>query len=764
MTDHDGAALANFGADDRVLGVRYLDGSASSEEVDGLCVRLAADPALRERFATLCVIVTSLDELAALPSMQGEDGESLRTEVPQSASNSRFPALFTNTIEGTVGYFSSGWPVAYLVATVIIGLGLLIGAFVRVSPPLQFARQTVPSPSTLAPMPSSTMEFVGRITGMLDCRWADPATEAISGAHVPLGRKYALESGLIEITYDSGARVILQGPVTYDVESKSGGYLSVGKLTARLEKKADYPLPTTHHPLFTIRTPTAVVTDLGTEFGVEVHKDGYTASLVFRGSVKVQLSGTNAAQAEKTIVLRENESFCTEKGDAASGPGVVMRRDGVNPQAFVRRISTPAKILDLLDVVAGGNGFGRHRERGIDPGTGRENAMFLAEGHDSDREYRPVTLQELIDGVFIPDGGSTPMALDSAGHTFDGFPRTSGKSYGLIWARAADVNAAANGSQLWVYGLGRGEQFMPQHRGLLCMHANAGITFNLETMRKLYSSGRPARFRALAGVAMATPDATSHTANFNSDIEGWNGEGDGPYWGSTGGQDGGGYAGAKRDDACPYLTPPVNSILYGDLASNFGNPVLSFSYYLKNLGGSPSDGGRLYMFADCDGDGLWDTIWQWEPGEMSVPHEWRQYTWTVDTAANALPAGWTRASGSGGWVDSWKHVKYWNFWSGRGSGQIDNGIDTVVVSGVADGSAASGREQLADVWVFVDGQLKLKRERLCPKDGVIQIDVELSRNDRFLTLVSTDGGNGNWRDWVVFGDPVLDLVPIEREE
>ena len=40
----------------------------------------------------------------------------------------------------------------------------------------------------------------------------------------------------MEITYDTGAKVILQGPVTYEVESRRGGFLSVGKLTARLEK------------------------------------------------------------------------------------------------------------------------------------------------------------------------------------------------------------------------------------------------------------------------------------------------------------------------------------------------------------------------------------------------------------------------------------------------------------------------------------------------------------------------------------------------
>ena len=34
----------------------------------------------------------------------------------------------SNAFHGTVGYFSSGWPVAYLVATVIFAIGLLVGS------------------------------------------------------------------------------------------------------------------------------------------------------------------------------------------------------------------------------------------------------------------------------------------------------------------------------------------------------------------------------------------------------------------------------------------------------------------------------------------------------------------------------------------------------------------------------------------------------------------------------------------------------------
>ena len=50
---------------------------------------------------------------------------------------------------------------------------------------------------------------------------------------VALDDKFVLASGLMEITYNTGAKVILQGPVTYQVES-NGGYLAVGKLTGKL--------------------------------------------------------------------------------------------------------------------------------------------------------------------------------------------------------------------------------------------------------------------------------------------------------------------------------------------------------------------------------------------------------------------------------------------------------------------------------------------------------------------------------------------------
>ena len=55
----------------------------------------------------------------------------------------------------------------------------------------------------------------------------------------PWAARYALASGLMEITYDSGAAVILEGPCSYTVESKAGGYLGFGRLTAKVGEREE---------------------------------------------------------------------------------------------------------------------------------------------------------------------------------------------------------------------------------------------------------------------------------------------------------------------------------------------------------------------------------------------------------------------------------------------------------------------------------------------------------------------------------------------
>jgi hypothetical protein len=144
----------------------------------------------------------------------------------------------------------------------------------------------------------------------------------------------------MEITYDTGAKVILQGPATYVVDAKNGGSINIGRLTGIMEV-ADAKG-------FTLRTPTAVVADLGTEFGVKVDKEGSTTSHVFRGMVSVRPVNRDKNAETGDTILRENESARTER-DSDGSQHVVVRRVVVKPDDFVRRLqNTPSSSVDVL--------------------------------------------------------------------------------------------------------------------------------------------------------------------------------------------------------------------------------------------------------------------------------------------------------------------------------------------------------------------------------------------------------------------------------
>ena len=115
--------------------------------------------------------------------------------------SSSFPPT---TLHGTLGYFPEGMPLAYLLATVMTGLGLLIGSLVHVSRPEQVASQFVCASVVAEPN-------IGSWAG--SPAWS--TASGLAGSRVSLGQKFDLASGLMEITYDTGAKVILQGPVKY---------------------------------------------------------------------------------------------------------------------------------------------------------------------------------------------------------------------------------------------------------------------------------------------------------------------------------------------------------------------------------------------------------------------------------------------------------------------------------------------------------------------------------------------------------------------
>ncbi|MBN1394180.1 MAG: NPCBM/NEW2 domain-containing protein, partial [Pirellulales bacterium] len=336
-----------------------------------------------------------------------------------------------------------------------------------------------------------------------------------------------------------------------------------------------------------------------------VDANGDTVSYVFEGKIVVQAgirgfgdSGIRDVQlgaGESVMVgrVRASTHHNSVTGGGGSASGTLRFTHPASQPKFVRRIYEPPKYLDLLDIVAGGDGAGRRRERGIDPATGQQDVIFLRDARCHIRPYMAVAWNPYVDGVFIPKTDAPPpgVQLDSAGHHFDGFPPwveeggPPGRTIGSIWSRAEEVTPfnQSRSKRFWVFAVPDADKFMPHGWGLLGLHANAGITFDLAALRKTHKGTRPVRFRSVAGLADAK---------------------------------------AVYDGA------------YG----------------------------------------------------------------------------------------------------------------------------------MVDLWVFVDGRLKLKHTQLLPKDDPINVNIELGADDRFLTLVTTDGNNGSKYDWAVWGDPILEVESIGRED
>ena len=319
--------------------------------------------------------------------------------------------------------------------------------------------------------------------------------------------------------------------MTYEVES-NGGYLSVGKLTGKLEKRgerreergegtANHQSSIINHHLsnpqslipnpFVIHTPTATVTDLGTEFGVTVDTNGTTETHVFQGKVTLQVLDGGRSGGVPTVLLGANESARVDGGSLLLHRGVAAFR------AFVRRMPSQRTIkhLDLVDIVAGGNGSGTARNRGIHPNTGEivdhtPSPELLDWGlGTSDGRYHRVNGLPLVDGVFVPDDRRGPVQLDSAGHTFDGFHTSDDRVFNYIWAggELPAPGGAGSPTRTTLDDVDYGENdnssvlgsFGVPHHSVLGMVANKGITFDLAAIRRAHPGGEIVRFRAVAG-------------------------------------------------------------------------------------------------------------------------------------------------------------------------------------------------------------------------------------------------------------------------
>ncbi len=131
----------------------------------------------------------------------------------------------------------------------------------------------------------ATSTAIAMLTRAVDARWGQSTEPPQVGSALAPGW-LRLESGLAQVVFYSGARVVMEGPTELQLISPTEAVCPVGRLLAEVPEPARG---------FRLKTAQLNVVDLGTAFGIDATR-GRTEVHVFQGKVEL-FAGTAAKQS-----------------------------------------------------------------------------------------------------------------------------------------------------------------------------------------------------------------------------------------------------------------------------------------------------------------------------------------------------------------------------------------------------------------------------------------------------------------------------------
>jgi hypothetical protein len=186
--------------------------------------------------------------------------------------------------------------------------------------------------------------------------------------------------------------------------------------------------------------------------------------------------------------------------------------------------SNAATELSLVDILCGGTGKGQRLAAAIDPLTGDWDRLgWQSSGSPGSRHgdvvFHASSWHPLIDGTFIPGNGGKPTQLDSQRRKLV-FPwNHEGKCWGPVWARrySKDLKLAARTKDIDFWGAETfpvvSGRLADSRYGGIGLHANVGITFNLQGIRAL----NDAQINSFAAILTNLDNAATHNPVYARD-------------------------------------------------------------------------------------------------------------------------------------------------------------------------------------------------------------------------------------------------------
>jgi hypothetical protein len=284
------------------LAAEVIDGTASGTQIERLEELLHADPNARSAYLRCALLHAQLNltdvALIARAAVRDPEGFLAQGSEPPSAGRSADgvrPPLMTRlaSIRGLVlgvGRTERGrsWIVAAAAACLV---ALFAGGLVQLRRPAVIPIPQRPGPPPIARQEQGKPRRVdGAVATVVEARqvaWADEQAPIGNGTRLQ-PQQIRWDEGTLKLAFDSGAFVTVVGPADVRVLSDMRIRTTRGRITARMEGRAKG---------FSIETPSTVVVDRGTEFGLEVDTSGQTGVVVFEGLVDLSLPGSAQVSA-----------------------------------------------------------------------------------------------------------------------------------------------------------------------------------------------------------------------------------------------------------------------------------------------------------------------------------------------------------------------------------------------------------------------------------------------------------------------------------
>lgn len=600
----------------------------------------------------------------------------------------------------------------------------------------------------------------------------------VGGTRLTSRRKtWTLETGLAEIRFDSGARVVLEGPASFRLLQGNRMSLIQGQIYAEVPPEAKG---------FSVRTPDSSVIDLGTEFGLKVATDGTSAVHMIKGKASFGLTG----QRSNAHIVATGQARRMQSGGQISDIPI-------EEQTFVRRFNPETAFI------------WRGQGLSLAGWIGQDMLGTNAFGNT----FQSIQDNPWIDGIFVPDGRSNQI-VSSLGHRFEACPVTGGESDAVLYAKpeqGISIYDPFNTLTIRVVDPARqsSNAFVMAEQVYTVTGGEPGAELMPESQTDMLGTGTWVHF------TLGTPVALEPNRTYGFDVTVSGGEVG--YCFETAGMAEDVYAGGSAYTSG--IESGTNSlqldrIYNGDhtfivelepidsAASLNHRPAVSYSIQPPNPG--PFD---IYSLRESSIDR--DNVGGVSDQTQTVTNDHATY---IARDRNGLGQTFTTGPDSNGYVITgfWlKHVKYQqNLTKGNGTswyvgsqprrelvqfnGQIygsernpcivmhaNLGVtfdlqtlrayspETPVTRFTCQAGMADFDTDLSgsmDFWVLVDGQVRASLTQVDQSGVLNDLSVDLQPTDRFLTLVTTDGGDpdhpGTFQkadtgDWGVFVEPLV---------